>query len=144
MDSALGREEILRLGADLLGTLLVPKGFTFEMLGAGKGSGGTFAFGHFRRGERRLEFHFRYTLGMVRYHLGSSSMSHEDYMYAVLGAWHATRYPGFSNDFMDGFRDLLADLKEYGVEFLGGNDDCLMRRIEQANLLAKSKPRLPG
>lgn len=135
--------DMLRRGAELLGPLLVPNGFTFEALGSGKGSGGTFAFGQFRRGERRLEIHFRYALGMVSYHLGPCSMSHEDYMHAVLGKRHASKYPGFSNQPIDAFRDLLSDLEEHGADFLNGTDDCLLQRIEQANHLAKSAPRLP-
>jgi hypothetical protein len=134
---------MLQRGAELLASLLVPAGFTFEVLGSGKGSGGTFAFGQFHRGERRMEFHFRYTLGMVSYHLGSRSMSHEDYIHAVLGKRHASKYPGFSNQSMDGFRDLLSDLKEHGSDFLAGTDECLLQRIEQANLLARTRPRLP-
>jgi hypothetical protein len=134
---------MLESGAELLASLLIPNGFTFEVLGSGKGSGGTFAFGQFQRGKRRLEFHFRYTLGMVSYHLGSHSMSHEDYMHAVLGKRHASKYPGFSNQPMDAFRDLLSDLKEHGSDFLDGTDDCLLQRIEKANLLAKARPRLP-
>jgi hypothetical protein len=134
---------LLQNGADLLASLLVPNGFTFEVLGSGKGSGGTFAFGQFHRGERRLEFHFRYTLGMISYHLGPRSMSHEDYMHAVLGKQHASKYPGFSNQPMDAFRDLLWDLEEHGSEFLVGADDCLLERIEKANLLARTTPRLP-
>ena len=137
------KKQVLQRGADLLGTLLLPYGFAFEVLGAGRCSGGDFAFGNFRHGDRRIELHFRDSLGMVRYLLGSSSMTHENYMYAVLGAWHASRYPGFSSDPMDGFRDLLSDLKDYGSDFVSGTDDCLSRRIEEANLLAKSRPLLP-
>jgi hypothetical protein len=133
----------LQRGASLLGQLLLRHGFVFEILGAGEGSGGTFAFGHFRRGDRRVELHFRYSLGLVRYHLGSRSMSHEDFMYAVQGKLHASKYPGFSGDPMDGFRDLLSDLEAYGTDFLSGTDDCLLRRIEQANPLANARPRLP-
>lgn len=145
MDSSLvkDREQILQHGADLPGALLVPNGFAFVVLGAGKGSGGAFAFGQFRRGERRLEFHFRYSLGMVSDHFGSLSMSHEDFIRAVLGRRHASKYPGFSIEPMDGFRDLLSDLKEYGSDFITGNDDCLLRRINQANHLGNTRPRLP-
>jgi len=134
---------MLRSGAELLASLLVPNGFTFEILGSGKGSGGTFASGQFQRGERWLEFHFRYSLGMVSYHLGSRSMSHENFMHAVMGKRHASKYPGFSDLPIDGFRHLLADLEEHGADFLTGTDDCLLQRIEQANHLAKSTPHLP-
>ena len=135
--------QMLQSGADVLASLLVPNGFTFEALGSGKGSGGAFAFGQFWRGKRRLEFHFRYTLGLVSYCLGALSMSHEDYMHAVLGKRHASKYPGFSSQPLDAFRDLLSDLEEHDSDFLAGTDDCLLQRIVQANLLAKAGPRLP-
>jgi hypothetical protein len=134
---------ILRSGAEIIASLLVPDGFVFEILSSGEGSGGTFASGQFQRGERRMEFHFRYSLGMVSYHLGSRSMSHENFMHAVLGKRHASKYPGFSDQPIDGFRHLLADLESHGADFLTGSDDRLLQRIEQANHLAKSTPRLP-
>lgn len=142
-DPADEKVNLLRSGADVLASLLVPNGFVFEVLGSGEGSGGTYAFGQFQRGERKLEFHLRYSLGMVSYHLGPRSMSHEDFMHAVLGKRHASKYPGFSDQPIDGFRHLLADLEEYGTDFLNGTDDCLLQRIDQANHLAKSAPRLP-
>jgi hypothetical protein len=137
------KTNLLKSGAELLASLLAPKGFTFEIPGCGKGSGATFAFGQFQRAERGLEFHFRYSLGMVSYHLGPRSMSHEDYMHAVLGKRNASKYPGFSNQPLDAFRDLLSDLREHGSDFLDATDDCLLKRIEQANLLAKTRPHLP-
>ena len=145
MDVDLLREqkETLQRGADLLGTLLLPIGFEFEFLGAGKGSGGAFAFGHFQRGKRRLEFHVRNALGLVRYHFGDRSMSHEDYMHAFLEKRHASNYPGFSGGPMDGFRDLLSDLANFGTDFLAGSDDRLLQRIEQANRLSQSSHGLP-
>ncbi len=39
---------LLKSGAELLAPLLVSNGFTFEVLGSGKGSGGTFASGQFQ------------------------------------------------------------------------------------------------
>ncbi len=70
-------------------------------------------------------------------------MSHEDYMHAVLGKQHASKYPGFSNQPMDAFRDLLSDMEEHGSDFLVGTDDCLLERIEKVNLLSRTGPRLP-
>src|ERR1700733_2642043 len=42
-------------------------GFVFGPTTAGDGSGGSFARGEFRGGNRRLELHYRYSLGLVTY-----------------------------------------------------------------------------
>jgi len=62
-------EEMLRHGAALLAPLLLKHGFIFKTLDTGISSGGHFASGKFKRGTRRLEFHFRQSLGIVTYHL---------------------------------------------------------------------------
>lgn len=51
--------------------------------------------------EERTEFHFRYSLGMVSYHLGSESISHQEYMCSVLGKPGLSHYPGFSSEPLD-------------------------------------------
>jgi hypothetical protein len=77
-------EEILREGSAILDPLLAAHGFVFHLLGSGSSSGGAFAFGEFRKDGRRLELHFRASLGMVAYHLAGCSMSHVDYIRSVL------------------------------------------------------------
>ena len=57
----------LREGTTILDPLLNEHGFNFVMTSAGKGSGGHFAVGEYRRGERRLELHYRWGLGIVCY-----------------------------------------------------------------------------
>jgi hypothetical protein len=136
-------EEILDQGSALLAPLLHPQGFAFKILEAGNSSGGRFASGEFTRGNRRLELHFRHSLGMVAYHLESRSISHEDYMCSVLGKHFASHYPGFSGDPLDAFRDLGLDLKEHGADFLEGSDSVLLHRFDDALAHVKSRPRLP-
>lgn len=135
--------ETLNKGAKLLEPLLVSHGFAFRLIGAGKGSGGYYATGEFRRGDRGLEMHFRYSLGMVTYRVGGLSMDHEDYMRSVLGKRFASHYPGFSNDPLDAFRDLLFDLEAYCGEFLEGTDDELNQRITAASQFRSDQPHLP-
>lgn len=136
-------EEILRQGSTLLDPLLLTYGFSFHILGSGGSSGGSFAYGEFRRDDRRLELHFRYSLGMVRYHFADRSMSHQDYMRAVIGRPNASHYPGFSSDPLDGFRHLLLDLEEHGADFLTGTDACLHHRIDQAEAQPIGISKLP-
>jgi hypothetical protein len=114
-------DEALAAGVQLLAPIIQVHGFTFVPLASGKGSGGWSASGEFRReraGElRRLELHFRYSLGLVTYHVGSTALSHADYMRALDAK---NEYPGFSDDPLDGFRHLLHDLERYASGFLDG------------------------
>ena len=137
-------EQILLQGAELLKPLFSQHGFAFAQLAAGTGSGGAFATAGFRRADRSFELHFRFSLGIVTYRIGSESISHEELMCSVLGGPNRSRYPGFSNDPMDAFRDLRDDLREYCSEFLVGPDEAFLHRIQEARVSRANRPRLPG
>lgn len=134
---------ILLEGAELLMPLFSEHGFIFAPLGAGMSSGGRFACAAFRRGKRSLQLHFRDSLGMVTYHLGPDSISHEEYMCSVLGKPGLSRYPGFSSDPVAGFRDLRDDLRDHCSEFLEGTDELFRLRIEDARSRWANRPKLP-
>ena len=136
-------EEALLQGSELLKPVFSRHGFIFALLGGGDSSGGQFAFAEFRIGDRSFEFHFRYSLGMVAYHLGSESISHEEYMCSVLGKPHLSDYPCFSNDPLDAFQHLRRDLETYCGEFLEGTNDEFLRRIGDARARWGNKPKLP-
>lgn len=112
-------KEALIDGAQVVQRLLGPIGFQFQFREEGKGSGGAFAWGEFIRDERKIELHFRFSLGMVRYHIGDQSASHESYM-RELDVWNQCRYPGFSEDSAAGFHELTHDLA-FADDFLSGN-----------------------
>jgi hypothetical protein len=112
-------KEALLDGAKILDAVLLPKGFRFQFRKEGKGSGGNFACGEFVREDRRLELHFRQSLGLVRYHVGDQSAFHESYM-RELGGWDQCRYPGFSEDPAAAFHDLAHDLG-LADDFLSGS-----------------------
>lgn len=116
-------KEALIEGAQILRPLLEPQGFRFEFRGEGESSGGHFAWGEFIRGDRRLELHFRYSLGLVRYHIGDVSASHEAYM-RELGVWGECEYPGFSDEVIGAFRGLAHDLV-FVDDFTWGNAEVL-------------------
>lgn len=118
-------------------------GFVWTPLDSGHSSGGRFASGEFRRGTRRLELHFRYSLGLVQYHVGNLALSHEDYMWAVIGQRWASHYPGFSQEPLDGFRHLLADLQQFGSSFMSGSDQEFAGHIQRAESLKRNTPRFP-
>jgi len=114
-------QEALQSGRAILDPVLEPHGFNYFETSAGKGSGGYFASAEYSIGDRRLELHFRYSLGLVRYHFGFMSLSHEEYMTAKLGGSGRSAYPGFSADPIDGFRHLREDLESHCGEFLSGD-----------------------
>jgi hypothetical protein len=61
----------------------------------------------------------RHALGEVRYRVDAATLLHEDFARAAVGRGQA-RYPGFSDDPLDGFRDLATDLVRFGSVFLAG------------------------
>lgn len=115
-------ERILAAGAELLKDVVVPYGFVFTADRVGDSSGGEFASGWYLSWDRRLELHVRHSLGLVRYHVGAVTLTHADYMRALLRG-QPSRYPGFNDDPLDDFRDLAADLAAHAGDFLHGSGD---------------------
>jgi hypothetical protein len=118
-------------------------GFVYSPTFAGKGSGGMFATGEFRRDNRRLELHYRYSLGLVSYHFGPLMLYHEDYMWSVVGTRWQSHYPGFSKEPLDSFRNLLADLNEYCGDFLKGSYPAFASHVSRVEALKRIASRLP-
>ena len=114
-------KELLERGLPDLAAVLEPAGFVFIDAGEEFDSAGPSASGDFLSRDRRLEIHVRSSLGQVRYHFGDYSVSHEDFVRGVRGTERIDgpgEYPGFSNDPLDGFRHLRADLERFGAVFL--------------------------
>jgi hypothetical protein len=130
-----GKRKQLEMGADILAPVLVPHGFYFSIADSGNSSGGTFAKGEFKRGERCLEIHLRFSLGLVGYGLGANGISHESYMWVVTGLRKSGSYPGISDDLLDGFHYLRSDLEKYFSVFLCGSDDEFLQIIEKGKTL---------
>jgi hypothetical protein len=130
--------EIFRAGCKALDEVMNPHGFFLVEGASGKSSGGNFASGEYVRGNRRLEIHFRFSLGLVSYHMGSLSLGHEAYMRALLGKGGGNQYPGFSNDPLDGFRHLGYDLAHFCGDFLCGSGEefgrCAITAEEQRKI----------
>ena len=129
--------EMRRRGAEILEPIIAAHGFRFEPGEVGKGSGGAFAQGAFVRGNRRLEFSTRYSLGLVQYRLGPNFVSHEDYMRTAAGSGNHA-YPGFSDDPLDGFRHLASDLQRFATVFLKGSDEEFFALVTEAQ---KARPK---
>jgi hypothetical protein len=111
--------ELRRRGVELLSPVLVPYGFVYQAGEVDRGSGGLYTHGGFARANRSLEFSVRHALGEVRYRVDAATLLHEDFARAAVGRGQA-RYPGFSDDPLDGFRDLATDLVRFGSVFLAG------------------------
>jgi hypothetical protein len=127
------KRDLLVRGASILRPLLESHGFTFVVFAEGRGSGGSYAAGRFTRGDQCLEFHFRHTLGMVSYHWGDDTITHDQYMRS-LGL--KGQYPGFSDDPLDGFRHLRIDLQAL-TGFLEGTDQ---EGFKEACCQARERP----
>jgi hypothetical protein len=133
----------LETGLKTLDDLMRTHGFVYTPTAAGESSGGQYASGEFRRGARSLELHYRHSLGLVTYCVGGMVLSHEDYMWSVLGRRRASQYPGFSRESSDGFLHLLADLRNDSVDFLAGPDAEFAANVERVNTLKQTATRLP-
>jgi hypothetical protein len=126
-------EEYLIEGVKILGPFMRENGFDFEFVESGKASGGYYSWGKYKKENRILELHFRYSLGCIEYRIGDKRLSHLNYM-KMLGVYGKNKYPGFSNDPLQAFRDLLYDLKTFSTDFifgLGKDFEELALRFEQ-------------
>ena len=123
--------ECLRKGSAILDPVLCKYGFEFKWGGSGHSSGGPFAFGSFVNGDRRLELHFRHSLGLVEYHFGKLSLDHESYMRVVLPAG-GNHYPGFSEKPEAQFEDLKFDFEHFADVFLLENAEEFSRCADGA------------
>jgi hypothetical protein len=61
-------------------------------------------------------------------------------MWAVTGRKWSTEYPGFSDDPLDGFRHLRADLEKHGSSFLTGSDADLLFEVRRSTLFETDRP----
>jgi len=115
-------KERLLAGAEILAPVLRPHGFVFKLEVHDKGSGGPFASGAYCKDNRRLELHFRYSLGMVSYHIGPDSLDHETYM-RLLGVYGRNEYPDFPKEPLESFRHLATDIQQYCEDFTLGDGE---------------------
>jgi hypothetical protein len=122
--------EILRAGQRILEPILVPRGFVFQETSSGKSSGGDYASGRYEKADRSIEIHFRNSLGLVTYHMGTLAISHVAYMRSLLGSRGGNKYPGFSDDPLDCFRDLAFDLETFSTDFLVGSGEEFARCVK--------------
>jgi hypothetical protein len=133
MPSEETKANILMAGAAILTPVLEPHGFVFTLENQGKSSGGDFASGAFSKLDRRLELHFRSSLGLVAYHLGQDSLDHETYM-RLLGVYGTNQYPDFPREPLDSFHHLAADIQRYCQDFTNGYGQqfgALVRQLAQ-------------
>lgn len=126
------RIEILYRGSDILASVLSPHGFQFKVVSSGSSCGGTFVCGEFVHGDRRLELHVRWSLGLVAYHMGRLMLMHDDYLRALLGRSHAGHYPSTSEDPLVGFDGLRQDLVEYCTDFICGTGEPVLSVCKSA------------
>ncbi len=108
--AAMSPEVALEKGAEILNPKLQPLDFTFSIVEHGKGSGGNFAVGSFKNGDREIRIWFRFEVGGVSYRKGDLERGHVEFM-QFLGLEGKSALPGFgAGDPLAGFRHLLQDL----------------------------------
>jgi hypothetical protein len=108
-----------RRGVELLSPVLVRYGFVYHAGEVDRGSGGLYAHGGFARANRSLEFSVGHALGEVRCRVDAATLFHDNFARAAVGRGQA-RYPGFSDDPLDGFRDLATGLVRFGSVVIAG------------------------
>ncbi len=113
-------EQNLLEGIKILSTYLEPLGFQFKFLGKRQSSGGNFAFGEFVCGDRKIELHYRYSLGLVSYQVSSLILGHEHYI-DLLDKHGKNKYPNFSDESMEAFKCLKFDLENLLQDFAENN-----------------------
>ena len=130
---------VLDSGAKIVGAVVSPHGFVWVPGPTHRGHPGDSASGNFVRNDRRLELHFRWSLGIVTYHIGELQLPHTTYMHQS-GHKSDARYPGFSSDPLDAFRDLAYDLEHFCGDFLTGSGDS----FRAACIAARESPQVTG
>jgi hypothetical protein len=128
--------QILKEGRRFIDPIMETNGFQWQPGLAGKSTGGYSDSGQYVKDNRRLELHFRHSLGLVNYHIAEISLSHEDYMLHVAGK-EKYEYPGFSSDPLDGFRHLARDLENYASDFLSGPGEDFRKAKQRAEERSK-------
>jgi len=127
----------LLAGVEILDAVLRPHGFVFALEHHAKGSGGCFASGSYEKGDRRLEMHFRETLGLVTYSIGGDRLDHETYM-RLLGVYGRNQYPDFPQEPLDSFRRLASDINSYCADFVAGDGARFRSLVRQHALNPKA------
>ena len=128
-------KSVLTEGSKELEALLAPHGFQLHLGETDKGSGGYFCRGEFVRDAKKLEFSFRWSLGLVTYRLGQLELEHTEFM-RVQGVKGA--YPGFSDDPIEAFRHLRSDIENFGAPFISEEDDEFKALVEKAAVSPKA------
>lgn len=123
--------ELREAGKDLLIPVLAAHGFEYMAGDVGRSSGGRFAQAAFVRNDAQLEFSVRHALGEVVYRVGNDWIRHEDYV-RLVAPTERPRYPGFSDDPLDAFRDLAADLARFGAAFFERNPQAFRQLVADA------------
>jgi hypothetical protein len=142
MDQQVRPKELLLAGVEILDVVLRPCGFVFVLEHHAKGSGGWFASGSYQKGDRRLQLHFRQSLGMVTYFLGADRLDHETYM-RLLGVYGRNLYPDFPQEPLDSFRHLASDIESFCADFVSGDSEQFRSLVRQHALNPKAFQGVP-
>jgi hypothetical protein len=128
--------EQLQAGIEVLNPFLNHVGYQFQFEQDGTGSGGHYAYGRFINGDRSIELHQRWGLGIVNYQIGDLAIDHSSYL-AGLGVDRDSHYLWLRLELgIERYNGLLQDLQEFCDDFLTGDADQ-WRKIAMAHAEAE-------
>ena len=125
-------DQMMAAGRAVLEPVLAPHGFRFESLEVGRSGGGAYTIAHFFRGARSVELHVRQALTDVVYRVGPAALPHADYMRLVVPSGKQACWQARGGEPMQAFRDLRADLADYGSDFMTSDDATLRDALTRA------------
>jgi hypothetical protein len=112
--------ELLQAGVEVLNPFLNSVGYHFQFDHDGQGSGGYYACGRFACGNRSIELHHRWGLGIVNYQFSGFSLDHSAYLDG-LGLDRDSHYLWLRLEAgIDRYEGLLEDLRQFCADFLTG------------------------
>ncbi len=111
----LNRESDFTTGISLVGEFLKEHGFELAEYEKIEDRGYSYR-AKYRCGHRAVELHYCFSLYKVVYQIDEYEIDHETYVDSV-SSKKGRRYPGYNEDQIDGFRDVIADLQEFGSGF---------------------------
>ena len=110
----------LEAGIVILDPALLPHGFIFHFQNSGRGSGGNFAWGKYVRGDRSLDLHHRWGLGIIQYNIADLSIDHSAYLNSLGVDNESDLLSTPLESGLDRYHALRSDIENFCSDFVTG------------------------
>jgi len=110
----------LEAGIVILDPALLPHGFIFHFQNSGRGSGGNFAWGKYVRGDRSLDLHHGWGLGIIQYNIADLSIDHSAYLKSLGVDNESDLLSTPLESGLDRYHALRSDLENFCSDFVTG------------------------